>query len=397
MAMKQPWRQKGAQPAAPAEEEAPPAPQEEVAPVTMEATVGSRGGTPQPTAGKRMGKWSLNQLRATDGICILQNGTNKYDSQRGMTGFGTVRNTSLKIKSDCLQEIPEEIARMADLEVRLQSGTNKYDSQKGMTGFGTGRDVVRESHGVNKNPLDLQDLPEEKILLCEGVVRLQSGTNKYASQKGMTGFGTNRRETTKMLDTKHPDYNHESSIDQSIIRLQAGTNKFDSQRGMTGFGTNRRELTKMLDTKHPDQLVDHPDQSTIRYQAGSNKYASQVGMTGFGQPRWEVLQVPGLNRQLQIGQGLVPYQMGSNLYASQRGMVGFGTGRDVVRESAYEGDPIPFEETQKSQTIIRHQAGWNKGDSQRGYTSFGSPRDVKGKHLKRLWELEFPEECEGHI
>jgi len=359
----------------------------------MEARVSSRGGTPQPVGVKKCGRWTLDQLRATDGELPLQNGTNRFDSQKGMTGFGTPRNTSLKIKSDCLQEIPEEIAGLSHLEVRLQSGTNKYDSQKGMTGFGTGRDVVRESNRVNRNPTDLQDLPEEKILLSEGIVRLQSGTNKYASQKGMTGFGTNRRETTKMIDTKHPEYSHESSIDQSIIRLQAGTNKFDSQKGMTGFGTNRRELTKMVDSKHPDQFVDHPvADDEVRYQMGSNKYASQKNMTGFGQPRWEVLQVPGLNRQLQIGQGLVPYQMGSNLYASQRGMVGFGTGRDVARESITEGGEIPYEEYQKSQTLIRFQAGWNKGDSQKGYTSFGSPRDVKGKHLKRIWELEYPED-----
>lgn len=26
-------------------------------------------------------------------------------------------------------------------------------------------------------------------------------------------------------------------------------------------------------------------------------------------------------------------------------------------------------------------------------TGFGTPRDVRGKHLKRLWELEFPEEA----
>jgi len=388
--------QKGRKPSQPAEAPADPPPAAEQ-PVTMEARVSSRGGTPQPTSGKKVGRWSLEQLRQTDGIAILQNGTNKFDSQKGMTGFGTPRNTSLKIKADCLPEIPEEIARQSDLEVRLQSGSNKFASQKGMVGFGTGRDVVRESHGVSKDPEDLQPLSEEKILLSEGIVRLQSGTNKFASQKGMTGFGTNRRETTKMVDTKHPDYNHESSIDQSIIRLQAGTNKFDSQKGMTGFGTNRREITKMKDSKHPDQLVDHPDQTTIGGQMGSNQYASQKGMTGMGQPRWEVLQVPGLNRQIQIGQGLIPYQMGSNLYASQRGMVGFGTGRDVVRESNYEGDQIPFEETQKSQTIIRFQAGWNKGDSQKGYTSFGSPRDVKGKHLKRLWELEYPEEATMRI
>jgi len=150
--MRQPWKGKGPAPAE-AAPEAPPAdapPPEAEPPVTMETKVASRGGTPQPGAPKKVGKWSLQQLRATDGIAILQNGTNKFDSQRGMTGFGTPRNTSLKIKSDCLQEIPEEIAYKSHLEVRLQSGTNKYDSQKGMTGFGTSRDVVREGKGNKK-------------------------------------------------------------------------------------------------------------------------------------------------------------------------------------------------------------------------------------------------------
>lgn len=30
-------------------------------------------------------------------------------------------------------------------------------------------------------------------------------------------------------------------------------------------------------------------------------------------------------------------------------------------------------------------------------TGFGTPRDVRGKHLKRLWELEFPEETVEEI
>jgi len=257
-----------------------------------------------------------------------------------------------------------------------------------MTGFGTGRDVVRESHPVL--PGDLQPLPEEKLLASEGIVRYQAGTNRYASQKGMTGMGTNRRETTHMLDTKHADQSVEHP-DQTTIPLQSGTNKFCTQKGMTGFGTNRRELTKMVDTKHPDQDVDHPDQATIPLQSGTNKFASQAGMTGFGQPRWECLHY-SISRQNKNSHGIIRAQMGSNQFASQQGMTGFGAPRDVKYYA--EGGELPYEDMQISETIIPSQAGWNKGDSQKGTTSFGAPRDVKGKHLKRLWEIEYPEEAE---
>jgi hypothetical protein len=382
---------KKAQPAAPAAPAAnqnvpPPAqPQQPEAGVTMETKV--HGETP---GRKKVGRWSLEQLRQTDGIIPLQYGTNKYASQKLMTGFGTPRNTSTKVTAECLAEVPEELARLCDAEVRTQAGTNKFASQKGMTGFGTGRDVVREANV--HDPADLAALPEEKIRLSDGIVRLQSGTNKYASQKNMTGFGTTRRETTKMVDSKHPDQDVDHP-DQSEIPLQSGTNKFASQKGMTGFGTTRRETTKMVDTKHPDQDIDHPDQTTIPSQMGSNKYASQAGMTGFGQPRWEVLN-PLISRQEQVGQGIVPSQMGSNQYASQQGMTGFGMPRDVTYWS--EAGELPYEDIKKSETIIPSQAGWNKGDSQKGMTGFGAPRDVKGKHLKRIWELEYPEEADVH-
>ncbi|CCD70004.1 CaLponIn-liKe proteins [Caenorhabditis elegans] len=47
----------------------------------------------------------------------------------------------------------------------------------------------------------------------------------------------------------------------------------------------------------------------------------------------------------------------------------------------------------QTDAMVPLQSGTNQFDSQRGMTGFGTPRDVKGKHLKRIWELEFPEEA----
>jgi hypothetical protein len=361
--------------------------QDDVQPnATMETKVSGQGAQP-----KRVGRWTLAQLRQTDGIIPSQAGWNKGDSQKLMTNFGTPRNTSTRVKAENLQEVPEDILMKSHGEVRLQSGTNRYASQRGMTGFGTGRDVCREGVHVNQLPADLEPLPEEKIRASDGIVRLQAGTNKYDSQKGMTGFGTARRETTKMVDSKHPEYDHEKP-DQSEIPLQSGTNKFASQKGMMSFGTNRRETSRIVDTAHPDYNPESSiDASTIPYQMGSNQYASQKGMTGFGQPRWEVLD-PSISWQNRKSQGMVRLQSGTNRFASQAGMTGFGTIRNTTYEA--EAGELPYEDMKKSEAIIPSQAGWNKGDSQKLMTSFGSARDVKGKHLKRIWELEYPEEAE---
>ncbi|VDN03894.1 unnamed protein product [Thelazia callipaeda] len=57
-----------------------------------------------------------------------------------------------------------------------------------------------------------------------------------------------------------------------------------------------------------------------------------------------------------------------------------------------KGKKWSIDQLRATDSTIRLQSGTNKCDSQRGMTGFGTPRDVRGKHLKRLWELEFPEE-----
>lgn len=62
-------------------------------------------------------------------------------------------------------------------------------------------------------------------------------------------FGTNRRETTKMLDTNHPEYDHTQSIDQTMIPYQMGSNQYASQKNMTSFGQPRWEVTLWIKIK----------------------------------------------------------------------------------------------------------------------------------------------------
>uniref|UniRef100_A0A914XC43 Calponin family repeat-containing domain protein n=1 Tax=Plectus sambesii TaxID=2011161 RepID=A0A914XC43_9BILA len=133
---------------------------------------------PRKEGGK---KFTMQQLRQTDGLVPLQSGTNQYDSQKGMTGFGTPRNTSTRVTSsnpdfpptDHLDDERQTYGRWSvqqlratDGIVRLQSGTNQYDSQRGMTGFGTPRDVK----GKHMKRIWELMYPEEAEHLLDNVV-----------------------------------------------------------------------------------------------------------------------------------------------------------------------------------------------------------------------------------
>ncbi|NXD74758.1 CNN1 protein, partial [Eolophus roseicapillus] len=108
-------------------------------------------------------------------------------------------------------------------------------------------------------------------LLCPPPLCPQMGTNKFASQQGMTAYGTRRHLYDPKLGTDQP-------LDQATISLQMGTNKGASQAGMTAPGTKRQILAPALGMERCDAL-------TIGLQMGSNKGASQSGMTVYGLPR----------------------------------------------------------------------------------------------------------------
>lgn len=88
------------------------------------------------SAGKPPAKFTKEQLMRSEGIIPLQGGTNKFASQKLMTGFGTPRDVVDKVKADNIAEVTDE-KKIEALKAStwLQSGTNKFASQKGMTGI----------------------------------------------------------------------------------------------------------------------------------------------------------------------------------------------------------------------------------------------------------------------
>ncbi|KAJ3601606.1 hypothetical protein NHX12_032574 [Muraenolepis orangiensis] len=124
--------------------------------------------------------------------------------------------------------------------------------------------------GVNYTEKHPRRFAPEKLKEGRNVIGLQMGTNKLASQKGMTSYGTRRLLFDSKIGMDNP-------LDQSTISLQMGTNKGANQAGMTAPGTRRLIFDKKLDLEC--------DSSTVSLQMGTNKVASQRGMTSYGLQR----------------------------------------------------------------------------------------------------------------
>ena len=117
----------------------------------------------------------------------------------------------------------------------LQTGTNQFASQKGMS-FGS----VRHGADIRADDLDREGT---------GELTQQSATNKYATQKGMS-FGSVRHGA----DIRADDLDREGTGE---LTQQAATNRFDSQKGMTSFGAVRHvsdiRVTQLYDEGDDDE------------------------------------------------------------------------------------------------------------------------------------------------
>jgi len=195
-----------------------------------------------------------------------------------------------------VREFSDEQLKAGQGIIGLQAGSNKGASQKG---FGAG---VRHIADIK-----VEEMSKEG----QGVIGLQAGSNKGASQSGMS-LGSTRHISDIKVDAM-------SAEGQGVIGLQAGSNKGASQKGMA-LGSVRHVSDIKVDS------MSNEGQGVIGLQAGSNKGASQQGMS-FGSVR-HVGDI-GVDGHSQEGQGIIGLQMGSNQGATQQGM-NMGNARHIV-------------------------------------------------------------------
>ncbi|KAL3314631.1 Calponin-3 [Cichlidogyrus casuarinus] len=154
-----------------------------------------------------------------------------------------------------------------------------------------------------------RNFTDEQLRASEGIIGLQAGTNKGASQSGMSMGGVRH-----IADIKVDNMSKEG---QSIIGLQAGSNKGASQSGMNMGG-----IRHIADMKV--EAMNKDSEGIIGLQAGSNKGASQSGMSFGGQRH-----VADIKVDPSTANGTIGLQMGYTEGASQSGM-SFGAQRHIT-------------------------------------------------------------------
>lgn len=90
--------------------------------------------------------------------------------------------------------------------------------------------------GVKLADKNTRSFDEQTLREGRNVIGLQMGTNKHASQAGMSAYGATRQIIDR---TSHLEIDEQTRVGRNAPNLQTGTNLGASQAGMSGYGATR--------------------------------------------------------------------------------------------------------------------------------------------------------------
>ncbi|XP_072420623.1 calponin-1-like isoform X3 [Chiloscyllium punctatum] len=202
---------------------------------------------------KRHDSFEANDLYEGCNLTQVQTTLMALASMAKTKGYHTRSDIGVRYAEKQQRAFDNETLKAGQNIIGLQMGTNKFASQQGMTAYGTRRHLYDPKTGVEK-PLD------------QTTISLQMGTNKGATQAGMTAPGTRRHIFDNKLGTE--------KCDSTIVSLQMGTNQGASQKGMTVYGLSRQ----VYDPKYcstPNFPINNGNQLTSGSECSESDYPAE--------------------------------------------------------------------------------------------------------------------------
>ncbi|XP_029469290.1 calponin-2 [Rhinatrema bivittatum] len=244
----------------------------------------------------------------------------KYDNQKEAELKAWIEDlTGMTIGRDFQQGLKDGVI-LCELMNKLQPGSIKKvnKSKQNWHQLENLSNFIKAMTTYGMNPVDLfeaNDLFENGNMTQVQVTLLAlAGLAKTKGIQSSSDIGV------KYSEKQERNFNESTMrAGQCIIGLQMGTNKCASQSGMTAYGTRRH----LYDPKN--EILPPADHATIGLQMGTNKGASQVGMTAPGTRRHIYDAKLGTEKCDESSMSL---QMGYSQGANQSGQV-FGLGRQI--------------------------------------------------------------------